>query len=177
MVAFSSRFNLLTTIVMCHLLDDSVPPWVLNLGQAARLTRPAPLNWACDFSRHFPHANRRVFGGSYPTFPASPLWVHLRYLTPYWAIHAAPRPMWDVLLRQKQRTHLGKQRDHKSNFIGVVPHLRRDEPENDEVFEGGGVVLGNEMDDVFQQGVALLLVHLQVYKHVAKKTDDGEGFA
>lgn len=66
--------------------------------------------------------------------------------------------------------YLGKERDHKSNFLWVVPHFRRDKSQDDEVFEGGGVVLGNEMDDVLQQGVALLLGYLQTNK----KTHHGE---
>ncbi len=41
--------------------------------------------------------------------------------------------------------YLGKEWDHESDFLGVVPHFRRDEAEDDEIFEGGGVVLGDEV--------------------------------
>lgn len=41
--------------------------------------------------------------------------------------------------------YLGKEWNHESDFLWVVPHFRRDEAEDDEIFESGGVVLGDEV--------------------------------
>lgn len=70
--------------------------------------------------------------------------------------------------------NLGKEWDNKANFLGVVAYFRRDEAQDDEVFQGCGVVLGDEVDNVFQQGVALLLGHLQKKKaaDVAEGTEE-----
>lgn len=57
-------------------------------------------------------------------------------------------------------TNLCKQRDDKANFFGVVADFWRDEAQDDQVLQGCGVILGDEVDNVFQQGVALLLGHL-----------------